>query len=312
MFTRRRKQAMVDRYLSYLKSVRSLSDNTVKAYEEDIGRYLAYLADCGLDQDRVEPNDVRGFIAGLSRLGLSGRSINRILSGVRGYYRFRIKLGLSIVNPLKSIKGFKLEASLPSFLFEDEVDDLLKRDDDSEEGFFALRDRALLEFLYSTGCRVAEAVSVDISDLDLKQGACRVMGKGRKERTVFTGPDVNRLLSSYLSSRRYFVKADREDGLKALFINANGGRLTDRGVRYLLSRRIEATALQKKVSPHTLRHSFATHILDRGADIRVVQELLGHASLNTTQVYTHVSLNRLKKVYAAAHPHARIKEGEDA
>ncbi|MBN1410833.1 MAG: tyrosine recombinase XerC [Spirochaetales bacterium] len=299
---------MLELYLRYLSHIRNLSDNTVSAYGDDVRRYLDFLSERCLDEDNVETMDVRAFIGRLTSDGLSTRSINRMLSSIRGYYRFRIKQGQAQSNPLKYIKSFKQESRLPNFLFEEEIGELLEKNESAEESFLQMRDRTLLEFLYSTGCRVSEAVSINLNDFDLNSGTCRVTGKGRKERTVFMGKSLKNLLNEYLKRRRYFVKADREDGYKALFINGKGGRLTTRGLRFALSRYLDALAVKKKVSPHTIRHSFATHILNKGADIRVVQELLGHASLNTTQIYTHVSLNRLKKIYNESHPHARMKE----
>ena len=178
---------------------------------------------------------------------------------------------------------------------------------DGAEGFWKLRDRAVLETLYSTGCRISELVSLDLADLDLKNRTARVMGKGSRERNVFLGAEALAALRDYLAERQRHVRpgAGDADAQRAVFLNQRGRRITDRGVRFVLSAYLRTANLGKKVTPHTFRHSFATHLLDRGADIRAVQELLGHASLSTTQVYTHVGLERLKKVYRRAHPHAQ-------
>jgi integrase/recombinase XerC len=289
---------LVDQFLRYLGSVRNLSDNTIRAYRRDIGLLLDFLAGKGYDEEGAD--FIRPFVGFLSRKGLSSRSINRILSSVRGYYRYKQRFGHSRSNPAAGIKGMKTKRGLPAFLFEDEAEALLAP---SDEGFWDLRDRAVLEFLYSTGCRISEAVALDLTDLDLKDRVVRVLGKGRKERNVFLGRTAEKVLREYLSKRKYHVPADRQS--RALFINRRGGRLTDRGIRYILQKHLRRLRFERKVSPHTLRHSFATHILNRGADIRVVQELLGHASLSTTQVYTHVGLDKLREIYRHAHPHGK-------
>jgi site-specific recombinase XerD len=207
---------------------------------------------------------------------------------------------------------------LPSFLFEDEMARLVELPETAAGGtvadrgapsrraddpFWRLRDHAVLEVLYSTGCRVSELVALDLKDLDLGTGTARVTGKGDRERNVFLGGSALAALRDYLGRRTGRTAAD-PDSLAALFLNQRGRRITDRGVRFILSGWLARAGLGKRVTPHTFRHSFATHLLDRGADIRAVQELLGHASLSTTQVYTHVGLERLKKVYRRAHPHA--------
>jgi site-specific recombinase XerD len=206
----------------------------------------------------------------------------------------------------------RTEKRLPSFLFEEEMARLVEMPSnepcpDGEE-FWKLRDRAVLETLYSTGCRISELVSLDLHDVDLKNHTARVMGKGAKERNLFLGTTAVESLRSYMTLRPFHAgpsASGEKDSTRALFINQRGGRVTDRGVRFILGEYLSRANLGKRVTPHTFRHSFATHLLDRGADIRAVQELLGHASLSTTQVYTHVGLEKLKKVYRRAHPHAR-------
>jgi site-specific recombinase XerD len=218
-------------------------------------------------------------------------------------------------NPFAEIRSLRTEKKLPSFLFEEEMAKLLELPASAAEGgeagtdgFWKLRDRAVLETLYSTGCRISELVSLDLSDVDLRNRAARVMGKGSRERMVFLGGEALAALKEYMDGRRARMRPGAPGGdpqaVRALFVNQRGRRITDRGVRFILASYLRAANLGKKVSPHTFRHSFATHLLDRGADIRAVQELLGHASLSTTQVYTHVGLERLKKVYRRAHPHA--------
>ncbi len=291
-------QAVIEQFLQYLKSVRNLSKNTLKAYARDLGLLRRFLDREGFDEN--EADFLRPFIGSLSRKGLSSSTINRILSSVRGYYRFKHRFGHAKSNPTANARGVKLTRKLPNFLFEEETEQLLSS---SQEGFWDIRDRAVLEFLYSTGCRISEAVALDLQDVDLKSRTVTVLGKGNRERNVFLGKAAARVLKEYLSKRTYHVPAELRGS--ALFINRRGGRLTDRGVRYILQKHLRRLRFDRKVTPHTLRHSFATHILNRGADIRVVQELLGHASLSTTQVYTHVGLDRLKEIYRDAHPHGK-------
>jgi site-specific recombinase XerD len=218
-------------------------------------------------------------------------------------------------NPFAEVRGLRTPKRLPSFLFEDEMARLVdlpetaaagraSPDRGSDDGFWRLRDHTVLEVLYSTGCRVSELVALDLADLDLGTGTARVTGKGDKERNVFLGGSALACLREYLLKRTGRAAGDA-DSAAALFLNQRGRRITDRGVRFILAGWLAQAGLGKRVTPHTFRHSFATHLLDRGADIRAVQELLGHASLSTTQVYTHVGLERLKKVYRRAHPHAR-------
>lgn len=298
---------MLDRYFSYLRSVRGLSENTIRAYERDIRVFLDYLEKAGVPETEVRDPTVRAFVTSLRDGGLSARSINRLLSGVRGYARFieSRQLGGIAIETLESFRGLKAPTRLPSFLFEEEMGSLLESVGD--DTFLAIRDRTALETLYSTGCRVAELVGMDVTDLDLGQGTARVLGKGRKERFVFLGVSAVGALRDYLPRRIAHLGAREvsEDGRRALFLNHVGERVTDRGIRYRLRRILLATPIRKHVSPHTFRHSMATHVLDRGADIRIVQELLGHASLSTTQIYTHVGLSRLASVYRRAHPHSR-------
>lgn len=316
-----------DAYLLYLGSVRHLSPNTLESYGKDLGKYETYLGELGVGAERAAVAEARGFVAWLTRQGLSPRSINRMVSGVRGWYRFMERRGEVAVNPFAEIRSLRTEKRLPSFLFEEEMARLVEMPSrepcpDGEE-FWKMRDRAVLETLYSTGCRISELVSLDMHDVDLKNRTARVLGKGQKERNLFLGAAAVEALRSYMGLRVLHPRppgrppaerrpgaagaaaGSRGDAGRALFINQRGGRVTDRGVRFILGEYLSRANLGKRVTPHTFRHSFATHLLDRGADIRAVQELLGHASLSTTQVYTHVGMERLKKVYRRAHPHAR-------
>jgi integrase/recombinase XerC len=303
---------MRDDYLAYLGVVRNLSPHTLECYGKDLEKFEEYLAQRGVSPEAAGVAEARGFVAWLSREGLAPRSVNRMVSGVRGWYRWLEGRSEVTSNPFAEIRSLRTEKRLPSFLFEDEMARLVEMPSrepcaDKEE-LWKLRDRAVLETLYSTGCRISELVALNLSDVDLKNQSARVMGKGSKERNVFLGTAATEALRAYMLPRPSHVRgvdaADGGDARRALFINQRGGRITDRGVRFILSEYLSRANLGKRVTPHTFRHSFATHLLDRGADIRAVQELLGHASLSTTQVYTHVGMEKLKKVYRRAHPHA--------
>jgi integrase/recombinase XerC/integrase/recombinase XerD len=225
-----------------------------------------------------------------------------MLSALRRYFEYQVRYEKRATNPFAAVRSLKRDQRLPDFFFEEEMEQLLALPDES---FLGKRDRAILELLYSTGCRVAELVSINISGLNYKRQSIRIVGKGNKERFVFIGREAMRALDAYLLVREEHVDRNDPDAVQALFINSRGGRITTRGVFYIIRKYIEMAGVPKKVGPHTFRHSFATHVLDRGADIRAVQELLGHSSLSTTQVYTHLGLDRLKKIYRKAHPHAR-------
>ena len=309
---------MREDYLTYLSAVRNLSPHTLDSYGKDLEKYEHYLRGHGVSAECAGIAEARGFVSWLTREGLSPRSVNRMVSGVRGWYRYMERRNTVASNPFAEIRSLRTEKRLPSFLFEDEmarlvelpetaaggtVADRLAPSRRADDPFWRLRDHAVLEVLYSTGCRVSELVALDLADLDLGTGTARVTGKGDRERNVFLGGSALAALRAYLGQRAGRVAAD-PDSLAALFLNQRGRRITDRGVRFILSGWLARAGLGKRVTPHTFRHSFATHLLDRGADIRAVQELLGHASLSTTQVYTHVGLDRLRKVYRRAHPHA--------
>jgi len=297
-------------FLEYLKTVRHFSEKSLTAYSRDIMEYQSFLEEKKWDEEELDTIRTRLFISYLSEKGLKVSSVNRILSSLRSYYRFKQQTGHSKHNPWEGFKGFKAAKALPSFLFEGEVEELMRL---PENNFWGLRDRLIFELLYSTGCRVSELVALNLSELDLKGGKIKVAGKGGKERIVFIGRYAQNVLREYLLKRKYHLKVlkrnDSHNFRNALLFNRRGSRITERGVRFILNRYLSLPAGRsavngKRVSPHTLRHSFATHLLNRGADIRTVQELLGHSSLSTTQIYTHVGIETLKEVYRSAHPHA--------
>jgi integrase/recombinase XerC len=301
---------MPEDYLTYLSAVRNLSPHTLESYGKDLEKYRLFLQERGVSAEQAGIAEARGFVSWLTREGLSARSVNRMVSGVRGWYRYMERHNQVAANPFAEIRSLHTEKRLPSFLYEEEMARLVEMPTQEAsadgESFWKMRDRAVLETLYSTGCRISELVALNLSDVDLKNRTARVMGKGSKERNVFLGDAAVAALRDYMTLRGIHVKAGSDtDTLRALFLNQRGGRITDRGVRFILGEYLARANFGKRVTPHTFRHSFATHLLDRGADIRAVQELLGHASLSTTQVYTHVGLEKLKKVYRRAHPHAQ-------
>ncbi len=291
----------IENYLRYLREVRNLSEATVRAYKNDLLHYTKYLQRENLSITDADIRVARGFISDLGFEELSPRSVNRARSALRGFYRFLITCGEATSNPFESVRSLKTSKPLPVVLFESEIMEITSMPGDDSKG---LRDRCILELLYSTGCRISEMTGINMHDLSMKDGTIRVTGKGRKQRFVFLGLEARRALEAYLPVRSAWVKKDNPDSMRALLLNGRGERLTQRGVAWIISSYAEKLFSAKKIGPHTFRHSFATHLLDRGADIRIVQELLGHASLSTTQVYTHLGIEKLKKVYAGAHPHA--------
>ena len=293
----------VSEYLDYLDKVRNLSPASVRAYRGDLSCFDEWLATANLTEINVDPALTRRYIAHLSRQNAAPSTINRVLSSLKGYFRFLVRTGVAEGSPLDAVRGLRKQRQLPSFLFEEELESLLQIDG---ADFTSVRDRLILELLYSTGCRISELVTINLDDVVFARGKILVHGKGRKDRFVFMGVPAREALSNYLPQRSARLRRAGLHNEKALVVNANGGRITQRGIAGIIQKRIVEKGIIKRVSPHTFRHSFATHILDRGADIRVVQELLGHSSLSTTQVYTHLGLGQLKRIYDAAHPHASV------
>jgi len=297
----------VDRFLAYLRDQRRASLETLRAYESDLAQFGAFLSEehsggpapgpAGIDALAV-----RGFVARLHRSGLGRSSVARKLSAVRSFMENAVREGRIESSPAKTVPTPKVPKRLPRNLTVDEVFALLDGIEGSDEA--GIRDRAILEFLYATGLRVGELMSLDLEDLDFAGETVRVLGKGNKERIVPFGSKAKSALLRWIETSRPL----RETGeAGAVFLNPRGGRLTDRSVRRILDRRLREASVRAHVSPHALRHSFATHLLGAGADLRAIQELLGHASLSTTQRYTHVSMDALMKVYDAAHPRAHRK-----
>ena len=300
----------IEGYLAYLAAVRGLAERTLRSYREDLSGYEAFLSRSGLDPDAAGARDIRAYAAALVAEGKAAASVNRALSAIRGYYRYRVKFGDIPADPARDVEGFPSRRHLPRFLFEDEASAFVELADGGD--FASLRDRALLEFLYSSGCRVGEASGLALDKLDLAGGAAFVTGKGSKERAVFLAPPAREAMAAYLPARAALLArlgaASRAEE-RHVFVNAKGGRLTERGMEWLVRNYADKAGFPRRVTPHAFRHSFATHLVAAGADIRAVQELLGHASVSTTQVYTHVDMARLRKVYEQAHPHGGREKG---
>ena len=293
-------------YLDYLGKVRFLSPATVKAYRGDLEVFLGRLEALGLSAEGLGHREIRAFLAELAKKKLSPASINRALAALRGFYAFAVERKLYSSNPFDGVQGLRAPKKLPVVLFEEEMESLLGGEGGT---FLEARDRALFELLYSTGCRVGELAALSVDEVFPGADRVRIRGKGGRERFVFIGREASEALAAYrpLRDLRLAEMPGGGTGEKALFINSRGGRLSPRGVHHILRRRLRERGIPKPAGPHSLRHSFATHLLDRGADIRVVQELLGHGSLSTTQVYTHLSLDSLKDTYVKAHPHGLRK-----
>jgi integrase/recombinase XerC len=297
-------QGLAD-FLAHLGLEKNASPQTVKSYREDLTQALAYVRD-QTRKNFVETRDwntrtLRGFVAWLHGQGYSKSTIARRLAAVRSFGKFLCRQGVLRTNPAAALRGPRRDRKLPHFLTVADVRKLLAAP--AAAGTFAARDRAILETLYSAGVRVSELVGLNLDDLDLADGVMIVRGKGKKERLALLGEAAKEALARWLADRSALL-ADlgRED--VAVFLNKTGGRLTSRSVARLTEKYLKIAGLDPRTSPHTLRHSFATHLLDAGADVRGVQELLGHKSLSTTQVYTHVSAQRLRQSYRNAHPRA--------
>lgn len=305
----------IQRFLDHLTIERGLSGHTVAAYRRDLERYATFLRGArGItDARRVDEQAVAAHIAAVSASTYGdGRryratSVVRTLSSVRAFHRFLLREGKISSDPTAAVIRPKLPRSLPKPLSVDDVARVLAHPDRSAKG---LRDRAVLETLYGAGLRISELVGLDVDDLDLQEGSVRVLGKGGKERDVPIGRYARDAISAYLTRVRPQIVTARSRS--ALFLNLRGGRLTRQGCTGIIRQHAVGAGIQKKVSPHTFRHSFATHLLDGGADVRVVQELLGHASVATTQVYTLVTREHLREVYFTSHPRARATRRNSA
>lgn len=294
-------ERLLERFLAYLKVNRNASRHTIRNYGHDIGQFLAYCGEHNVDSlDQIDRPLLRRYLAELDAAGYVKASIARRVAELRSFGDYLVREGALVRNTFRLVNGPRIPRSLPKYLTRNEVQALLAAPNTSTP--LGLRNRAIIEVLYATGLRVSELAQLDVMSVDLVQAEARVMGKGGKERIALLGSPAVRAVRAYLRAGRPALLGKLPGD--ALWLNHRGGRLTVRGVALILSNAGSKAGIRAPVSPHILRHSFATHLLDGGANLRVVQELLGHTNLVTTQVYTHVSQTRAREVYLQAHPRA--------
>lgn len=289
----------IDKYLEYISYQKKYSENTIIGYEEDLEFFKKYTEERKINFLKVDYEVIRKFYNYMDSLKFSKNTISRKVSSLRSFYKYLARNSYISYNPFSLTKGPKKDKLLPKFLYYNELEELFNAC--NLDNLYGIRDRLILEMLYATGMRVGELENVKIKDINLYDNSIKILGKGNKERIVYFGEYAREILDLYLSKRN--------DTSEYLFINNHKKRLTARGISYILNKIIDKTSLNTKISPHMIRHSFATHMLNEGCDLLTVQELLGHESLRATQVYTHVTNDRLKDVYLKAHP--RNKERID-
>jgi len=296
---------LIEPFCNYLSAERNLSSNTVKNYKIDLHQFLNFLSvKKNIDSiDKVDHITVREFLSFLQEKGCEKRTIARKISCLRSFFKFLKRMDIIPCNPMQKVKSPKMGRKLPTFLYAETMENILRL---PENDLLGIRDKAILEVLYATGMRVGELVGLNKSDIDLENKQVLVLGKGGIERILPLGNySIEALKNYYENVRPIFIKrAKNEDAKNAVFLSQKGTRLTSRGVRYIVEKYVTKESLRLKVSPHTFRHSFATHLLEQGADLRTVQELLGHVNLSTTQIYTHIDKKRLKETYKKFHPRA--------
>jgi integrase/recombinase XerC len=301
----------LDSYLRHLRDARRVSPHTFRAYEGDLRRFATFLDEAGIGGVAdVKASDLKAYAASLLGEGAARTSVARRVAAVRGFFRHLVLTGALDGDPTTAVRTPKARRKLPRALTTDQLERLLAAP--TGDGFLAVRDRAALELLYSGGLRNAELVGLKLEDLDLPSGLCRVMGKGARERVAVVGRYARRAIEAYLPLR---AAAARAGAGTRVFLNRLGTPLSDRSLRRVLERLLVKADLPQGVTPHTLRHTFATHLLERGANLKEVQQLLGHRHLSSTQIYTHLSPEHLAAAYDAAHPRAkaaRPKAGEES
>ncbi len=306
-------------FLDHLLVVRNYSPRTVKSYQEDIDKFCDFIYHEGVMIDDVDVICIRNFLTEELNQGISKRSCKRRLSSLKHFYKYMVNVGYIKDNPFVFISAPKVETKYPHALYKDQIEELFKRNAERTDEL-ALRDQAILYLLYYSGIRAHELVNLPIQSVYLRERAIRVLGKGNKERIVPFSIDCQKVLKKYIDKERPILVQKHielekrkpedkksDDLLSPLFFNANGGQLTTRGLEYILDAIEEKIGLYVGLHPHILRHSFATHLLENGADLRVIQELLGHESINATQVYTHVTEEAMKETYMLAHPRVKKK-----
>ncbi|MGB8956295.1 MAG: site-specific tyrosine recombinase XerD [Tumebacillaceae bacterium] len=292
---------LIERFIHYLAVERGLAQNTLDSYQRDLNNYTEFLTRSNIrDLNQTRRANIIAYLADLQRKGRATSTISRNLASLRSFYGFLIRDGLIDSDPTTNLESPKIEKRLPKVLTVQEVEALLEGPDLGD--VCGLRDKAMLELLYATGIRVSELVALNLSDVNLNMGFLKCFGKGSKERIIPLGTMALTSVSDYVMRAR--VKLLRNQEEESLFLNHHGQRLSRQGFWKIIKKYATSATIKKEITPHTLRHSFATHLLENGADLRAVQEMLGHADISTTQIYTHLTKSRLKEVYAKTHPRA--------
>ncbi len=291
-------------FLNYLKVERNDSENTIISYKEELKKYRNYIEQKKIDYLKITKEEIRDYLKYLDSIKYKNRSIAKNLSTLRSFYRFLVGEKKLEKNIFASIRNPKLEKKLPNFVSEIDMDTILNFPsiESYKETIYTSRDLLIIEMLYDTGCRVSELANIKIKNMDLKEQKIQILGKGGKERIVFYGEYTKDTLQEYLEDRNIILDGKTSE---YLFVTKNSQKITSRRIAQILEDIIELVAIKNNVTPHTIRHTFATHLLNNGADLRSVQELLGHSSLSTTQIYTHVSNEHLRQVYLNAHKDTR-------
>ena len=291
---------VIDDYLEFLKYQKNYSDYTIMSYENDITEFFNYINSEGLNYKNIEYSDIRFYLMYLKEKEDNNSSIDRKLSALRGFYKYLVNEGIVHNNVFSLVNGPKKSKKLPRYFDYNELEEMFLIPDTNTA--LGQRDLLLLEMLYATGCRVGELVSIKVKDIDFNRRTILIIGKGNKERYLNYGEYCEDILKQYLKDGYLSLNINKSE---FLFLNKNGGVLTERGVRFILDKIIKQTGINKNISPHMIRHSFATHLLNEGCDLLTVQKLLGHESIKATQIYTHVTTDRLKEVYYHSFPRAK-------
>ena len=293
----------INKFIKYLKNEKRYPETTITSYSKDLDNYYGFITAKKINYQNITKEEIRMYLKYLDELKYSKSTISRILSALRHFYSFLVTHNIVTTNEFKLIKNPKKDKKLPNFLQSDELDKIFSSIDTSTP--LGLRNRLIIELLYATGLRVSEITNLKINDIDLSNREIKVYGKGGKERIVLFGDYAKKYLNEYLSTSRIELLNGQKSPY--LLINHNGEELTSRGVEYIIDEIVKECALKHHISPHTLRHTFATDMLNNGADLKSVQELLGHSSLSTTQIYTHITNDRLRSVYLKSFPRTKEK-----
>ena len=293
---------MKDKFLEKLKYEYNYSDLTINGYDYEITKFLDYLNDNHLDYKKINIDMIRNYLKYLDSLKYKKNSISKNLSSLRSYYKFLTEEKVVLNNPFKNISNPKKDKKLPDFLNYEEINKLFDSADTTTP--LGLRNRCILELLYDTGIRVSELVNLKINDIEFDKKTINILGKGKKERIVYYGDYLQEVLEKYINdSRKYLLNNKLSE---YLILNNNGSKITTRGVEYIIDKMVNEAAIKHKISPHVLRHTFATHMLNGGADIKSIQQLLGHESLSTTGIYTHITNDVLRQEYLKNHPRSKL------